>query len=68
MAQLIIHEHRYNHDFARKYIQGLDTFKAMLDKSYTPEKAASITGLDSEIIRFLAKDFTQAKKPSCPVW
>ena len=63
MAQLIIHEHRYNHDFARKYIQGLDTFKAMLDKSYTPEKAASITGLDSEIIRFLAKDFTQAKKP-----
>jgi len=63
MAQFIIHEHRYNHDFARKYIQGLDTFKAMLDKSYTPEKAAAITGLDSEIIRFLAKDFTQAKKP-----
>jgi len=63
MAQFIIHEHRYNHDFARKYIQGLDTFKAMVDKSYTPEKAASITGLDSEIIRFLAKDFSKAKRP-----
>lgn len=63
MAQFIIHEHRYNHDFARKYIQGLDDFKALIDKSYTPEKAASITGLDSEIIRFLAKDFSKAKRP-----
>jgi len=63
MAQYIIHEHRYNHNFARKYVQGLDAFKSMLDKSYTPEKAASITGLDSEIIRFLAKDFSQAKRP-----
>jgi len=63
MAQFIIHEHRYNHNFARKYIQGLDAFKAMLDKSYTPAKAASITGLDSEIIRFLAIDFSKAKRP-----
>jgi len=63
IAQFIIQEHRYNHDFVRKYIQGLDAFKNMVDKSYTPEKAASITGLDSEIIRFLAKDFSQAKRP-----
>jgi anaerobic selenocysteine-containing dehydrogenase len=63
MAQFMIQDHRYNHDFARKYIQGLDAFKTMVDKSYTPEKAASITGLDSEIIRFLAKDFSQAKRP-----
>jgi len=63
MAQFIIHEHRYNHDFARTYIQGMDAFKEMVDQSYTPAKAASITGLDSEIIRFLAKDFSQAKRP-----
>ncbi|ETR73332.1 MAG: Molybdopterin oxidoreductase, Fe4S4 [Candidatus Magnetoglobus multicellularis str. Araruama] len=63
MAQFILHEHRYNHDFTRRYTQGLDAFKAMVDKQYTPRKASTITGLDEEIIRFLAKDFSQAKRP-----
>jgi len=63
MAHYMIAEHLYNHRFIRSYVQGFDAFKAMLDKDYTPEKAAKITGLDPEIIRFLAKDFAQANRP-----
>ncbi|MBF0452829.1 MAG: molybdopterin-dependent oxidoreductase [Candidatus Magnetomorum sp.] len=62
MAQYIIQENLYNSSFIKQYTNGLDAFKDLLDKNYTPQKAAGITGLDEEIIRFLAKDFTQAKR------
>ncbi|KPA09905.1 nitrate reductase [Candidatus Magnetomorum sp. HK-1] len=63
MAQYIIKENMYNQAFIKRYSNGFDAFKAMVDKDYTPKKAAEITGLDEEIIRFLAKDFTKAKRP-----
>jgi len=63
MAQYIIQENLYDHGFIKKYTNGFDSFKALVDKDYTPKKASEITGLDEEIIRFLAKDFTKAKRP-----
>ena len=63
MAQYIIQENLYNHAFIKRYTNGFDSFKELIDKDYTPKKVADITGLDEEIIRFLAKDFTKAKRP-----
>jgi len=63
MAQYIIKEGLYKQSFIKRYSNGFNAFKEFVNKEYTPKKAAEITGLDEEIIRFLAKDFTKAKRP-----
>jgi len=61
LAQVIISEGRYDRAFVNQYSYGFEEFSRLLQRSYTPEKVAAITGVTKEKISALAREFSQAK-------
>ncbi len=60
IANVIISEELYDKEFVEKWSAGFEEYKkAALE--YSPEKVASITGVDAETIRRIARDFGQTK-------
>jgi anaerobic selenocysteine-containing dehydrogenase len=61
LAQVIISEGRYDRTFVNQYCYGFEEFGRLLQRNYTPEKVAAITGVTREKISALAKEFSQTK-------
>ena len=59
LINVIISENRYNQQFVDSYTTGFDQLAASIT-SYTPEWAAPITGIDAEVIRRIAREFSDA--------
>ncbi len=59
LLQTIITEERYNRDFVAQYTTGFERLAESV-RDYTPEWAASITGLEAETIRRIAREFSAA--------
>jgi len=59
LINVIIAEERYNKDFITKYTTGFDELKTAV-QTYTPEWAAPITGINAEVIRRIAREFSDA--------
>jgi len=62
---IIIEEDLYDHDFVEKWTVGFDKLKEYV-KEWTPEKAAEITGVEADKIRYAARMY--AGKPSRILW
>ncbi|MCZ7551692.1 MAG: molybdopterin-dependent oxidoreductase [Anaerolineales bacterium] len=56
---MIISEGRYNHEFVANYTVGFESLAEAVT-AYTPEWAASITGVEAEVIRRVALEFSDA--------
>ncbi len=67
LAQVIIDRGWYDQEFLRSHFSGLDGLKGLLNKEYTPDRVAKITGVSPDTIQKLARDFT-ASKPSIALW
>ncbi len=65
MAHVIVTENRYDRSFVQDHVLGFDRFCKYLDR-FDPETAAMITGISSETIRALARDYAAAKTPG--IW
>jgi anaerobic selenocysteine-containing dehydrogenase len=61
LAQVIISEGLYDRTFVNQYGYGFEEFSRLLQRSYTPEKVAALTGVTREKISALAKEFSQTK-------
>ena len=61
LAQVIVSEGYYDRSFVNQYSYGFDEFKRLLQRNYTPEKVAAITGVTREKISALAREFSQTK-------
>ncbi len=59
LINVIIAEERYNKDFVTKYTTGFDELKTSV-QTYTPEWAAPITGINADVIRRIAREFSDA--------
>jgi thiosulfate reductase/polysulfide reductase chain A len=59
LINVIISENRYNKQFVDAYTIGFDQLAASIT-SYTPEWAAPITGIEAEVIRRIAREFSDA--------
>jgi formate dehydrogenase major subunit len=60
LAQVIIGEDLYDKDFVQKHTKGFKEFWEVV-KDYTPERAAAITGLSPQDIRFTARKYASSK-------
>ena len=61
LAQVIISEGLYDRTFVNQYSYGFDEFSRLLQRNYTPEKVAALTGVTREKISALAREFSQTK-------
>ncbi|MFZ0548687.1 MAG: molybdopterin-dependent oxidoreductase, partial [Candidatus Promineifilaceae bacterium] len=59
LLNVIIAEERYNRDFVRQYTVGFDELATEI-RPYTPEWAAPITDIDADVIRRIAREFSDA--------
>ncbi|OQY91724.1 MAG: hypothetical protein B6D39_06085 [Anaerolineae bacterium UTCFX2] len=59
LINVIISEGRYNHEFVANYTVGFESLAEAVT-AYTPEWAASITGVEAEVIRRVALEFSDA--------
>ena len=59
LLNVIITEDRYNHDFVEEYTVGFDQLAAEVPP-YTPEWAAPITDIRADVIRRIAREFSDA--------
>jgi thiosulfate reductase/polysulfide reductase chain A len=59
LIYVIINEKLYNQDFVNQYTYGFDQLAAAVT-SYTPDWAASLTGLDANTIQQIAHEFAEA--------
>ncbi len=59
LIQVILSEGLFNKEFVAQYTSGLEQLIAA-NKDYTPEWAAPITGIDAEVIRRIAREFSAA--------
>ena len=57
MAHVIIRERLYDQDFVADHSEGFDDFASFVLEGYTPEKVTGLTGVPSETIRRLAREF-----------
>ena len=65
LAHVIIKENRYDRSFVQDHVRGFDRFCRYLEDC-EPETAAEITGLSSETIRDLAREYAGARAPG--IW
>ncbi len=63
IAAVIVKESLYDKAFVENYSRGFEEFRNMLLDAYSPDKAASITGVPSSVIESLARDFAGASRP-----
>jgi len=61
IANVIINDGLYDSDFVNNWTSGFDEYKNLVLSEYSPESVASITGIDPDTIRQLAKEFAQSK-------
>ncbi len=59
LLNVIISEDRYDHDFVEKYTVGFDQLAEEV-QPYTPEWAAPITDIHADVIRRIAREFSDA--------
>jgi len=59
LINTILAEDRWNKEFVANYTEGFDLLVPAV-KDYTPEWAAPITGIDAEVIRRIAREFSDA--------
>ncbi len=59
MAHVIIRDHLYRKDFVERATKGFDQFAASVS-TWTPERAASITGISAARIESLARRYAEA--------
>jgi anaerobic selenocysteine-containing dehydrogenase len=64
MLQVIFDENLDSVGHLKTHINGWNTVKELV-KNYSPEKVASVTGIGSEQIKKLARDFATAKTAVC---
>jgi anaerobic selenocysteine-containing dehydrogenase len=57
MAHVIIREQLYDHDFVADHSEGFDDFSALVLEQYAPERVTGLTGVSSETIQRLAREF-----------
>jgi len=62
MAQIMLSRGWVNREAVSSGTSGLESLKEVLDKKYTPEKVAKVTGLPSADIEKLAREFSSAKR------
>jgi len=62
LAQIMISKGWVNREAVQSGTSGLEGLKEVLNKKYTPDKVAKITGLPPAEIERLAKDFASAKQ------
>jgi len=62
LAQIMISKGWVNREALQSRTSGLEGLKEVLDKKYTPDKVAKITGLPPADIEKLAKEFASAKQ------
>jgi len=61
IANVIVSENLFDKDFVQKWTSGFDEFKNKVLTSFTPEKAADITGIPADTIRSLSREFALSK-------
>ena len=61
IANVIISEELYDVDFIEKWTTGFSEYKALALSDYAPESVAGITGVDANVIRQIAREFSQTK-------
>lgn len=59
LLNVIVTEERYNRDFVNQYTVGFDELAAEI-RPYTPEWAAPITDIEADVIRRIAREFSDA--------
>lgn len=59
LLNVIITEDRYNHDFVEEYTVGFDQLAEEI-QPFTPEWAAPITDINADVIRRIAREFSDA--------
>lgn len=60
MMQVLIAENLLDHDYIAQHTIGFDALAERV-REHTPEWAASVTGLDAEVIRSLAREYGRAQ-------
>lgn len=61
MANVIISEDLYDTDFVSRWTTGFDSYKKLVLSQYTPEAVSKITGIPSETIQRIAREFAQTR-------
>ena len=61
IANVIISEELYDADFIEHWTTGFSEYKSLALSDYAPERVAGITGIDAEVIRRIAREFSQTK-------
>jgi len=67
MAYVILRDKNFNEEFISRYTQdfrgGKEDFPSMVSRHYPPDKVSAITGVPSETVLRLAREFSSAKTP-----
>jgi menaquinone reductase, molybdopterin-binding-like subunit len=63
MANIMISQDMVDRDFISENTEGYDAFAGMVREKYTPDAVAQKTGVDAAVIKTLAVQFAEAKKP-----
>lgn len=61
MANVVISEDLYDHEFVEQWCSGWDEYRACME-SYTPEWAEGITGVPADTIRELARTYATTER------
>lgn len=61
IANVIISEGLYDSSFVSNWTSGFEEYKNMALSQYSPESVASITGVDADVIRQIAREFAGSK-------
>jgi anaerobic selenocysteine-containing dehydrogenase len=61
MANVIISENLYDTDFIDRWTTGFDSYKKTVLTEYSPEAASKITGVPSEVIQRIAREFAMTR-------
>lgn len=59
IAYVIIKEELYNKDFIKNYTLGFESFKRLVLEKYPPEAVSKITGIETESIVRIAREFAK---------
>jgi anaerobic selenocysteine-containing dehydrogenase len=61
IGHVIMNERLYHARFISNWTTGIDEYKKLVLNSYSPERVATITGIEANIIRQIAREFAQTK-------
>ena len=61
IANVIISEGLYDSEFISNWTNGFEEYKTLVLDQYSPELVASITGIDADVIRQIAREFAESK-------